>query len=102
MSKDERIAHLQKCLKNSNLRRFREVKRAERKTLVEDETKFWVDILGDRVEDRLQLYSFEHVSFVILIGTCPSPGGARSPLSRVGSHLSLEVVYKCVQYQLCL
>ena len=41
----------------------------------------------------MDMYSFDHISFLVLIGSCPSPGGSRSPLARTVSHISLEVVF---------
>ena len=99
MSKDERIAHLARLLKNAYLRRFRDGKREEETESNEDNRKSLVDILGDKDGETLQMYSRGRANFAILIGTFPIPGGARSPLSRASSHLYLVVVYACVKYQ---
>ena len=49
MTKDERIAHLQKLLKNANLHRFREKEKAAKLKEREKDRMLWVDLLGDKV-----------------------------------------------------
>ena len=64
----------------------------EKKQRKTEEREFRVDLLGDSAAKPMDKTSVEYITFLLAVGTCPSPAGARSPVSRLASHFVLEVV----------
>ena len=88
------IARLRLLLKKSNLKNFREKKKAQIQS-TSNKKDDWEELLGIESNTvckvKSNTYSMEYLELIERVGTCSNPSGSRSALARICTHFGIPM-----------